>query len=135
MNANIRVLVVDDFSTTRRIISKLLRQVGIEQIYEARDGQEALDVLDEVNIDLVVTDWHMPIMDGLEQVVTMREQQDISHIPVLMVTAESKKAQMMLAAQAGVNGYIVKPFDAATLQTKILRIAERLAMEHFLPTG
>lgn len=133
MKANMQVLVVDDFSTTRRIIGNLLRQIGIEHIYEARDGQEALDVLDETHIDLVVTDWHMPIMDGLELVVTIREQQDIAHIPILMVTAESKKEQMMMAAQAGVNGYIVKPFNAETLQAKILRIAERLAMDHLLP--
>ncbi|GAA0700674.1 chemotaxis response regulator CheY [Marinobacterium maritimum] len=129
------VLVVDDFSTTRRIISSLLEELGFSYIHQARNGQEALERLGCGDIDLVVTDWHMPVMDGLELVVNMRTHPETASVPVLMVTAESKREQMTRAAYAGVNGYLVKPFTAEALQSKIQRIVARLGDNHLQPTG
>lgn len=126
MISSMTVLVVDDFSTTRRIISRLLSQVGFTRIHQASNGIEALEHLAKNKVDLVVTDWHMPEMDGLDLVVNMRTHPATARIPVLMVTAESKKEQMTKAAYAGVNGYLVKPFTAAALHGKIQRIVARL---------
>ena len=121
-----KVLVVDDFSTMRRIIKNLLRDLGFTNISEADDGSTALPMLKEGDFDFVVTDWNMPGMQGIDLLKAIRADSKLSHIPVLMVTAEAKKEQIVMAAQAGVNGYIVKPFTAATLNTKLDKIFERL---------
>ncbi len=121
-----KVLVVDDFSTMRRIVKNLLRDLGFTNIQEADDGNTALPMLKEGEFDFVVTDWNMPGMQGIDLLKAIRADDNLSHIPVLMVTAEAKKEQIVMAAQAGVNGYIVKPFTAATLKTKLDKIFERL---------
>ena len=121
-----KVLVVDDFSTMRRIIKNLLRDLGFTNIQEADDGSTALPMLKEGSFDFVVTDWNMPGMQGIDLLRAVRADASLSHIPVLMVTAEAKKEQIVMAAQAGVNGYIVKPFTAATLKMKLDKIFERL---------
>ena len=122
-----KVLVVDDFSTMRRIVKNLLRDLGFTNIQEADDGSTALPMLQGGDFDFVVTDWNMPGMQGIDLLRAIRADAKLSHIPVLMVTAEAKKEQIVMAAQAGVNGYIVKPFTAATLKTKLDKIFERLA--------
>lgn len=122
-----KVLVVDDFSTMRRIVKNLLRDLGFTNIQEADDGSTALPMLQNGEFDFVVTDWNMPGMQGIDLLKAIRADASLAHIPVLMVTAEAKKEQIVMAAQAGVNGYIVKPFTAATLKTKIDKVFERLA--------
>lgn len=126
LDKNMKVLVVDDFSTMRRIIKNLLRDLGFTNISEADDGSTALPMLKEGDYEFVVTDWNMPGMQGIDLLKAIRADAKLSHIPVLMVTAEAKKEQIVMAAQAGVNGYIVKPFTAATLNTKLDKIFERL---------
>lgn len=126
LDKNMKVLVVDDFSTMRRIIKNLLRDLGFTNISEADDGSTALPMLKDGDFDFVVTDWNMPGMQGIDLLKAIRADAKLSHIPVLMVTAEAKKEQIVMAAQAGVNGYIVKPFTAATLNTKLDKIFERL---------
>jgi len=126
LDKNMKVLVVDDFSTMRRIIKNLLRDIGFTNIQEADDGSTALPMLQSSEFDFVVTDWNMPGMQGIDLLRAIRADASLSHIPVLMVTAEAKKEQIVMAAQAGVNGYIVKPFTAATLKTKLDKIFERL---------
>jgi two-component system chemotaxis response regulator CheY len=126
LDKNMKVLVVDDFSTMRRIIKNLLRDLGFTNISEADDGSTALPMLKDGSFDFVVTDWNMPGMQGIDLLRAIRADAKLSHIPVLMVTAEAKKEQIVMAAQAGVNGYIVKPFTAATLNTKLDKIFERL---------
>jgi two-component system chemotaxis response regulator CheY len=121
-----KVLVVDDFSTMRRIIKNLLRDLGFTNISEADDGNTALPMLKTGDFDFVVTDWNMPVMQGIDLLKAIRADESLSHIPVLMVTAEAKKDQIVMAAQAGVNGYIVKPFTAATLSAKLDKIFQRL---------
>jgi len=122
-----KVLVVDDFSTMRRIVKNLLRDLGFTNISEADDGSTALPMLQGGDFDFVVTDWNMPGMQGIDLLKAIRADASLSHIPVLLITAEAKKEQIVMAAQAGVNGYIVKPFTAATLKTKLDKIFERLA--------
>ncbi len=126
LDKNMKVLVVDDFSTMRRIVKNLLRDLGFTNIQEADDGSTALPMLKEGDFDFVVTDWNMPGMQGIDLLKAVRADEKLSTIPVLMVTAEAKKEQIIVAAQAGVNGYIVKPFTAATLKTKLDKIFERL---------
>ena len=126
LDKNMKVLVVDDFSTMRRIIKNLLRDLGFTNISEADDGNTALPMLKDGDYDFVVTDWNMPGMQGIDLLKAIRADARLSSIPVLMVTAEAKKEQIVMAAQAGVNGYIVKPFTAATLNTKLNKIFERL---------
>ena len=127
LDKNMKVLVVDDFSTMRRIVKNLLRDLGFTNISEADDGSTALPMLKEGSFDFVVTDWNMPGMQGIDLLKAIRADASLSHIPVLLITAEAKKEQIVMAAQAGVNGYIVKPFTAATLKTKLDKIFERLA--------
>jgi len=122
-----KVLVVDDFSTMRRIVKNLLRDLGFTNIQEADDGNTALPMLQGGDFDFVVTDWNMPGMQGIDLLKAIRADAKLSHIPVLLITAEAKKEQIVMAAQAGVNGYIVKPFTAATLKNKLDKIFERLA--------
>ncbi len=126
LDKNMKVLVVDDFSTMRRIVKNLLRDLGFTNISEADDGSTALPMLQSGDFDFVVTDWNMPGMQGIDLLKAIRADESLAHIPVLMVTAEAKKEQIVMAAQAGVNGYIVKPFTAATLKTKLDKIFERL---------
>jgi two-component system chemotaxis response regulator CheY len=121
-NPKMSILVVDDFSTMRRIISNVLRQLGYENIIEAEDGTKALAVLETQPVDFVITDWNMPQMSGLDLLKAIRANKDKKHIPVLMVTAEAMQENIIAAAQAGVNNYIVKPFDAKTLSEKINKI-------------
>jgi len=122
-----KILVVDDFSTMRRIIKNLLRDLGFTNVQEADDGSTALPMLQNGDFDFVVTDWNMPGMQGIDLLRAIRADAKLKHIPVLMVTAEAKKEQIIAAAaQAGVNGYIVKPFTAATLQEKLSKVFERL---------
>jgi len=127
LDKNMKVLVVDDFSTMRRIVKNLLRDLGFTNIQEADDGNTALPMLQGGDFDFVVTDWNMPGMQGIDLLKAIRADANLSHIPVLLITAEAKKEQIIMAAQAGVNGYIVKPFTAATLKTKLDKIFERLA--------
>lgn len=121
-----KILVVDDFSTMRRIIKNLLRDLGFQNVSEADDGSTALPMLQNGDFDFVVTDWNMPGMQGIDLLRAIRADEKLSHLPVLMVTAEAKREQIVAAAQAGVNGYIVKPFTAATLREKLEKIFERI---------
>ena len=121
-----KILVVDDFSTMRRIIKNLLKELGFTNIEEADDGQTALPLLKQGNFDFLVTDWNMPGMTGIDLLRAVRADADLDSLPVLMVTAEAKREQIVLAAQEGVNGYIVKPFNGATLKEKIDKIFERV---------
>ena len=121
-----KILVVDDFSTMRRIIKNLLKDLGFVNIQEADDGNTALPMLTQGDFDFVVTDWNMPGMQGIDLLRAIRADANLKHIPVLMVTAEAKKEQIIAAAQAGVNGYVIKPFTAATLKEKLIKIFERL---------
>ncbi len=122
-----KILVVDDFSTMRRIIKNLLRDLGFNNTQEADDGSTALPMLQRGDFDFVVTDWNMPGMQGIDLLKAIRADDSLKHLPVLMVTAEAKREQIIAAAQAGVNGYVVKPFTAATLKEKLDKIFERLA--------
>ena len=122
-----KILIVDDFSTMRRIIKNLLRDLGFTNTAEADDGLTALPMLQNGNFDFVVTDWNMPGMQGIDLLKAIRADEKLKHLPVLMVTAESKREQIIEAAQAGVNGYVVKPFTAVTLEEKINKIFERVA--------
>lgn len=126
MNKDMKILVVDDFSTMRRIIKNLLRDLGFTNTMEADDGTSALPMLQNGDYDFLVTDWNMPGMPGIDLLKAIREDAKLSTLPILMVTAESKREQIIEAAQAGVNGYIVKPFTAQTLKEKIEKIFERL---------
>ena len=126
MEKDIKILIVDDFSTMRRIIKNLLRDLGFTNTSEADDGQTALPMLQNGNFDFVITDWNMPGMSGIELLKAVRADQRLQALPVLMVTAEAKRDQIIAAAKAGINGYIVKPFTAAVLQEKIEKIFERV---------
>lgn len=126
MDKNMKILVVDDFSTMRRIIKNLLKDLGFSNIQEADDGSTALPMLQQGDFDFVVTDWNMPGMQGIDLLRAIRADDKLKHLPVLMVTAEAKKEQIVAAAQAGVNCYVVKPFTAATLKEKLEKIFERL---------
>ncbi len=121
-----KILIVDDFSTMRRIIKNLLRDLGFTNTQEADDGSTALPMLKSGSFDFLVTDWNMPGMTGIELLKAVRADPDLVKLPVLMVTAESKREQIVEAAEAGVNGYVVKPFTAATLEEKIKKIFERV---------
>jgi two-component system chemotaxis response regulator CheY len=126
LDKNMKILVVDDFSTMRRIIKNLLKDLGFSNIQEADDGSTALPMLQQGDFDFVVTDWNMPGMQGIDLLRAIRSDESLKNLPVLMVTAEAKKEQIVAAAKAGVNGYVVKPFTAATLKEKLEKIFERL---------
>jgi len=126
LEKNIKILIVDDFSTMRRIIKNLLRDLGFTNTAEADDGTTALPMLHSGSFDLLITDWNMPGMQGIDLLRAVRADPKLQTMPVLMVTAEQKKEQIIEAAKAGVNGYIVKPFTAATLEEKLGKIFERL---------
>ncbi|MGE0115357.1 MAG: chemotaxis response regulator CheY [Steroidobacteraceae bacterium] len=124
MSKDLRFLVVDDFSTMRRIIKNLLHDLGYANVTEADDGNTALPILQQGNIDFLVTDWNMPGMPGLELLKAVRADPKLAKMPVLMLTAEAKREQIVEAAQAGVNGYVIKPFTAVTLKEKLDKILE-----------
>jgi two-component system chemotaxis response regulator CheY len=121
-----KILVVDDFSTMRRIIKNLLKELGFTNIEEADDGATALPMLKQGHFEFLVTDWNMPGMTGIDLLKAVRADPALAHLPVLMVTAEAKREQIIMAAQAGVNGYVVKPFNGPTLKEKIDKIFERV---------
>ncbi len=121
-----KILIVDDFSTMRRIIKNLLRDLGFSNTQEADDGLTALPMLKAGSFDFLVTDWNMPGMQGIDLLKAVRADEELASLPVLMVTAEQKREQIIEAAQAGVNGYVVKPFTAQTLKEKIDKIFERV---------
>ncbi|WP_272673427.1 chemotaxis response regulator CheY [Providencia sp. PROV031] len=122
-------LVVDDFSTMRRIVRNLLKELGFNKIEEAEDGVDALEKIRTGSIDFVVADWNMPNMDGLELLKTIRGDDALKHIPVLMVTAEAKKENIIAAAQADASGYVVKPFTAAILEEKLNKVFEKMGLQ------
>jgi two-component system chemotaxis response regulator CheY len=119
-----KFLVVDDFSTMRRIIKNLLIDLGYPNVAEADDGSTALPMLQSGQFDFLITDWNMPGIPGLELLKAVRADARLAKLPVLMLTAEAKREQIIEAAQAGVNGYVIKPFTAATLKEKIDKILE-----------
>lgn len=121
-NPNLSILVVDDFSSMRKLISNILAQLGYSNIIEADDGARALDILQHERVDLVITDWNMPQMSGLDLLKAIRASKTLKSLPVLMVTAEAVQESILQAAQAGVNNYIIKPFDAKTMAAKINKI-------------
>ena len=124
--SKIKFLVVDDFSTMRRIVRNLLKELGYTNVDEAEDGAIALQKLRGGEFNFIVSDWNMPNMDGLQLLQAVRAAPGLKHLPVLMITAEAKKENIIAAAQAGASGYIVKPFTAATLNEKLAKIFEKL---------
>jgi two-component system chemotaxis response regulator CheY len=125
---NLKFLVVDDFSTMRRIVRNLLKELGYTNVDEAEDGIAALQKLKGGNFQFVVTDWNMPNMTGIELLKAIRADAGLKHLPVLMITAEAKKENIIEAAQSGASGYIVKPFTAGTLEEKMGKIFEKYGM-------
>lgn len=125
MDKNIRILIVDDYSTMRRIVKNLLHDLGYVNMAEADDGKSAWAMLQTNHFDLVVTDWNMPGMTGLDLLKQIRGDARLAALKVLMVTAEAQRDQIIEAAKSGVNGYIIKPFTAATLKEKLDKIAQR----------
>ena len=123
---NIRFLVVDDFSTMRRIVRNLLKELGFTNVDEAEDGQIALHKLQNTSYDFVVSDWNMPNMTGIELLRAVRADPNLKKLPFLMITAEAKKENIIEAATAGASGYIVKPFTAATLDEKLNKIFQNV---------
>jgi len=124
-----KILIVDDFPTMRRIVRNTLRQLGLQNVSEAGDGSEALEMLKTGGYDFVITDWNMPRMTGLDLLKAIRADAALKTTPVLLVTAEADKENVIQAAQAGVNNYIVKPFTAAVLQEKIQKIFPDLKLQ------
>jgi two-component system chemotaxis response regulator CheY len=127
MDPKTRFLVVDDFATMRRIVRTLLKELGYENVDEAEDGAVALGKLKAGGFQFVITDWNMPNMNGLELLQAIRGDGSLKALPVLMITAEAKKENIVAAAQAGASGYIVKPFTAVTLDEKLKRIFEKIS--------
>lgn len=125
-DANMKFLVVDDFSTMRRIVRNLLKELGFTNVQEAEDGVDALNKLRTEEFDFVVSDWNMPNMTGIDLLRAIRADEKLKHLPVLMVTAEAKRENIIEAAQAGASGYVVKPFTAGTLDEKLKKIFEKL---------
>ena len=123
---SLRILVVDDFSTMRRIVRQLLKELGFNNIEEAEDGAMALSKLQNEPFDFVISDWNMPNMPGIDLLRAIRGDEKLKHLPVLMITAEARKENIIEAAQAGASGYIVKPFTAATLDEKLKKIFKTL---------
>ncbi len=124
--AGMKFLIVDDFETMRRIIRGLLKDIGYQNAEEAADGVAALNMLRNVNCDFVITDINMPNMDGFELLAQIKKDETLMHLPVLMVTAEARREDIVRAAQEGAAGYIVKPFTKATLEEKVTRILQRI---------
>ena len=128
-HSNLKFLVVDDFATMRRIIRNLLKELGFSNVDEAEDGMSALQKLRAERFDFVVSDWNMPNMTGIDLLRNIRADDQLKSLPVLMVTAEAKKENIIAAAQAGASGYVVKPFTAATLDEKLKKIFQTMNKE------
>ena len=128
MSTSLRFLVVDDFSTMRRIVKNFLNDLGYNNVQEADDGNTALPILKTGNVDFLITDWNMPGMPGLDLLKAVRGDPALAKLPVLLLTAEAKREQIVEAAQAGVNGYVIKPVTAQTLKEKIDKILESRAV-------
>ncbi len=126
MDKNIKILIVDDFTTMRKVIRNLLKSVGYENIIEAEDGAIALRTLKNNEVDFIISDWNMPNMSGLELLKAVRADNELSKTPFLMVTAEALQDNVIAAVKAGVSNYIVKPFTAEVLNSKIEKILENL---------
>jgi two-component system, chemotaxis family, chemotaxis protein CheY len=122
VSKDLKFLVVDDFSTMRRIVKNLLNDLGYQNVVEADDGKTALPILQQGDIDCLITDWNMPGMHGLELLKAVRSDAKLAKLPVLMLTAEAKREQIVEAAQAGVSGYVIKPFTAEILKEKLDKI-------------
>ena len=129
VDKNMKILVVDDFPTMRRIVRNLLKELGFSNVDEAEDGAAGLAKLKAGGFEFVVSDWNMPNMDGLAMLKEIRADASLASLPVLMVTAEAKKENIIAAAQAGASGYVVKPFTAATLDEKLQKILDKMAKE------
>jgi two-component system, chemotaxis family, chemotaxis protein CheY len=127
VNTNLKFLVVDDFSTMRRIVRNLLKELGFTNVDEAEDGVAAMQKLKGGGFEFVVSDWNMPNMTGIELLKAIRADASLKHLPVLMVTAEAKKENIVEAAQAGASGYVVKPFTAGVLDEKLGKIFKTMA--------
>ena len=127
MSKELRFLIVDDFSTMRRIVRNLLKESGYTEADEAEDGVAALQKLQNSSFDFVVSDINMPNMNGFQLLAEIKKDDKLKHIPVLMVTAEARKEDILLAAQSGAAGYVVKPFTKATLEEKVTKIMQKLA--------
>jgi two-component system chemotaxis response regulator CheY len=123
---SMKILVVDDFSTMRRIIKNISKQIGFENVEEAEEGSQAFEKLKQGGYGFIITDWNMPVMDGMALMKKVRSDPDLKDLPILMVTAESEKEKVVEAIQAGVNNYIVKPFTAEVLKEKMDKIFEKL---------
>lgn len=121
-NKDMNILVVDDFNTMRRIVKNILKQLGFDKVSEAENGQRALEVLKKDRFDFVVTDWNMPVMTGLDLLKAIKADEQLKHIPVMMVTAEAQQQNIVEAVKAGASNYIVKPFTAEVMEEKINRI-------------
>ena len=129
MASDLRFMVVDDFSTMRRIVRNLLKESGYEQTEEAEDGAVALQKLRAGKFDFLITDINMPNLSGFQLLVEMKKDENLKHIPVLMVTAEARKEDIVMAAQQGAAGYIVKPFTKATLEEKLANILKKAGLQ------
>jgi two-component system chemotaxis response regulator CheY len=127
VNKNLKILIVDDFATMRKVIRNLLKQGGFENVVEAEDGMAALKVLKSQPVDFIISDWNMPNMSGLELLKAVRSDDELKALPFLMVTAEALKDNVVAAVKAGVSNYIVKPFTAEVLNEKIEKIVKSLA--------
>ena len=127
VDKNMKFLVVDDFSTMRRIVRNLLKELGFTNVDEAEDGQVALHKLKTQHFDFIVSDWNMPNMTGLELLKALRADQQLKHLPFMMITAEAKRENIIEAAMAGASGYIVKPFTAATLEEKLNKVFQNMS--------
>lgn len=125
-HTELRYLIVDDFSTMRRIVRGLLKEMGCNNADEAEDGSVALNMLRKGGFDFVVSDINMPNMNGFDLLKAIKADPTLKHLPVLMVTAEARKEDIVLAAQTGASGYIVKPFTKATLEEKVLKIVQKM---------
>lgn len=128
MSTDLKFLIVDDFSTMRRIVRNLLKEAGYANADEAEDGAVALQKLKSGGFDFVVTDINMPNMNGFQLLSEIRADAALKALPVLMITAEARKEDIVMAAQAGASGYIVKPFTKATLEEKVQKILQKLQM-------
>lgn len=122
LDFNMKILIVDDFSTMRRIEKNILKHIGFSHIDEAGDGKEALQKLKSKKYDLVISDWNMPVMEGIELLRAVRRDDDLKHLPFLMVTAEAEKASVLMAIKEGVSNYVVKPFTEEVIKGKIQQI-------------
>lgn len=128
--SHLKVLVVDDFATMRRIIINLLKELGITNVDEAENGQSALHKIKGKQYDFILTDWNMPVMNGLELLKSIKTDDSYKHLPVMMITAEAKRENIIEAASNGANGYIVKPFTAVTLREKLIKMLNTMNIQH-----